>query len=109
MYPSRRAIFLEKKRYPPKNKSLLISIRSLYYIKNRNKVISEEEYEKSCEVYKQLEKFHMREYQNGLSRFHCSNEDVMKMVIRYIYYHNTRSLVLPKMDKRVHSALENYE
>ena len=43
--------------------------------------------------------------------FECNDEEVMKMLIRYIYYHNTKTNVLEKKVQKndMQSLLENYD
>lgn len=55
-----RAIFLKKKKFESKQKTGYIKIKPLYYIKNRNKVLTKEEFKKTTKVYKQLEKFYKK-------------------------------------------------
>ena len=106
-----KAIFLKRKKREFKPKSSYITIRPLSYIKNKNKVLTKEDYKKSIKKLKQLEKFCVKEYESSLDCFECSDEFVFRMLIRYIFYHNTKTY---KLDKKVEkdemaSLLENYE
>lgn len=111
LWPSMRAVLLKKKNYESKMRTGMIKIKPLAYIKNRNKVLSKEERRKSNRVYKQLEKFFKKEYENSLDYFECKDDEVMKMLIRYIYYHNTKTVTFQKKTSKndMQSLLENYE
>ena len=93
LWPSMRAIFLKKKKklVSPIKKSI-IGIRTLSYIKNRDKVLTKQEFEKSIKTYDRVKKFAEKEYENTLECFECGNEMVFQMLLRYIFYHNTKTI-----------------
>lgn len=55
-----RVVFLKKKNYESKQRTGIIKIKPLSYIKNRNKILTKDERKKSNKIYKQLEKFYKK-------------------------------------------------
>lgn len=54
MWPSMKAVILKKKKFPFKQKSSLIKIKALSYIRNRDKKLTPEQIKKSNKVYTRL-------------------------------------------------------
>ena len=54
IWPSMRAVVVNRKKAPSNFKAGIIGIKQLSYIKNRDKVITKNEYSKSVEVYRRL-------------------------------------------------------
>ena len=54
MWPSMKVVAVNRKKIPSKFKAGIIGIRQLSYIRNRDKVVTKAEYNKSEEVYKRL-------------------------------------------------------
>lgn len=55
-----KVIFLKKKKAESTQKTGLIKIKPLYYIKNKNKKVTPDEAKKSNRVYRKLEKFYRK-------------------------------------------------
>lgn len=73
-------------------KAGIISIPQLTYIRNRDKVLTPSQFQKSKEVYRRLEKFALNEYETSMWCFECKDEFVMRQLIRMIYYHNAKAI-----------------
>ena len=68
-----RSVFLKMRKFERKTRNSLIKIKPLNYIKNKYKLLTAEELERSIDVYKRINKFMKVEYQESLSYFYCEN------------------------------------
>lgn len=92
LWPCMRSVILKKKKFPYKQKSSIIKLKSLSYIRNLNKRLTPQEVFKANKTYSRIDKFFQHEYYESLGYFQCEDEFVMKQLIRMIFYHNTKAL-----------------
>jgi len=71
LWPCMRSVILKKKKFPYKQRSSLIKLRSLTYIKNLNKRLTPSQTTKSNKTYARIDKFFQHEYNEALGYFQC--------------------------------------
>jgi hypothetical protein len=100
LWPCMRCVILKKKKFPYKQKSSIIKLKSLTYIKNLNKHLTPQETLKANKTYSRIDKFFQNEYYESMGFYQCEDSDVLKQLIRMIFYHNNKALQFPKIIDR---------
>ena len=69
LWPSMRAVIMNRKKEASLFKSGFNGLKQLSYIRNRDKILTKEQIKKSTEVFNQLKKFSSNEYESSLCYF----------------------------------------
>ena len=99
LQPSMHCIFLKRKSNCIPKSAGLAGIKHLDYISKQNSRITEEDQIRSNRTYTQLSRYIDNEYHNYLVEFRCESEEYFKVLLRLIYYYNTKALHLEKIKK----------
>ena len=66
-----RVVITQRRRVPTTFKSAFVGVKQISYIKNRDKIVSASDRQKSQETFNRLEKFAKNEYEESLWFFEC--------------------------------------